>query len=360
MRKGSCFFVFIIGILLGIVIIKEEPKKFYTKHKETKFIKTHPLTQNAITINNCAEFETQVGEVFLGKSIKSALQTKFSKVSIDYRNNMYPEGKNDEIQIYLRGYFKFTPPFPDYNHLNIAYMIYPIYYTKYDKKILKNRDKIELDNLEYSNIAIDELQFYDVLAVASKSYTKKLQQAGFNAYYVPQFTDTDNFYYEFDETIKSEVLFVGTKRQYGSADMALEYGLPITIYGPNWGDIAKKDYIDNKELHKYYSSAKIVLNDHRGDMKMHGFINNRVYDVTATGTLLISDYMPEIEEIYGDTIPMYKTKEELRDLILYYLSNNEERIKKAKQAQQITLKHYTEKVIGEKFYNIITKEKQKK
>ena len=57
---------------------------------------------------------------------------------------------------------------------------------------------------------------------------------------------------------------------------------------------------------------------------------------------------------------MYKTKEELRDLILYYLSNNEERIKKAKQAQQITLKHYTEKVIGENFYNIITKEKQKK
>ena len=38
MRKTSCFFVFIIGILLGIVIIKEEPKKFYTKHKELYFV----------------------------------------------------------------------------------------------------------------------------------------------------------------------------------------------------------------------------------------------------------------------------------------------------------------------------------
>ena len=360
MKKSNYFLIFIVSLLIGFIVSKQEPKKFYVQHKETKFNQSIPIRQEAITINNCVETEKQIGEVFLGKALKNALQTKFDNVAISYRNNMYPADKNDEIQIYLRGYFKFTPPFPDYNHLNIAYIIYPLYYTKYNKKILKNRDKIVLSNLEYGNIAIDELQFYDVLAVASKSYTQKLQQAGFKAYYVPQFTDTNNFYYEFDESLKSDVLFVGSKRRYGSADMALEDGLPITIYGPGWGEVAKKDYIDNKELHKYYSSAKIVLNDHRGDMLANGFINNRVYDVTATGTLLISDYLPEIEEIYGDSIPMYKTKEELKDLIVYYLSHPEERIKKAKQAQQITLKNYTHKVIGEKFYNIITNEKLKK
>ena len=219
--------------------------------------------------------------------------------------------------------------------------------------MIKNRDKIILNNLKYGNIAIDELQFYDKLAVASKSYAEKLRKKGFKVYYVPQFTNTDVFYRNPQDDLKSEVLFVGTKRQYGSADIALKYNLPITVYGPGWGGLSTKEYIDNKELHKYYSSAKIVLNDHREDMKANGFINNRVFDVTATGSLLISDYMPEIEEIYKDSRPMYKTEEELVELINYYLTNEKERIEKAQKAKEITLKYFTQKNIGKLFNEII-------
>lgn len=356
MTKFKYVLLFAVSVYLGFLSVSKPQKGFYTLHKVPQFKEKAPLKKNAITINNCAEFETRIGEVFLGKALQNALKTKYKDVSIDYRLSMYPENKNDEIQIYLRGYFKFTPPFPDIKHTNIAYIIYPLHYTKYNSDMIKNRDKITLSSMNYGNIAVDELQFYDILAVASKSYTQKLRQKGFNAHYVPQFTDTDNFYYEYDESLKSEVLFVGTKRQYGVADIALKHNLPISIYGPGWGDdIAKEYYVDNTKLHIYYSSAKIVLNDHREDMKASGFINNRVFDVTATGTLLISDYMPEIEEIYGDSIPMYKTEEELVHLIKYYLENNEEREKKAKKAQEITLKNFTHKAIGERFHNILNK-----
>ncbi len=358
MKAGVLYlFVFLISIMFGGIIHNQFNAKFYNVEKNSKLNFLTPMKQNAITIKNCAEDEGNIGEVFLGKAIKSALEYKYKDVSIDYRSNMYPKNKDNEINIYLRGYFKFLPPFPDKKHINIAYLIYPLFYTQYNGDMIEKRDKIVLENLQYGNIAIDELQFYDALAVGSKSFTQKLKEKGFKAYYIPQFTDTNVFYQNPIESLRSEVLFVGTKRQYGAADIALKYNLPITVYGPMWGDIAKKDYIDNKELHKYYSSAKIVLNDHREDMRTWGFINNRVYDVTATGTMLISDYMPEIEEIYGDSIPMYKTEEELVSLIKYYLSNDKERQEKAKRAQKITLENFTQKNIGEAFYSIIEKER---
>ncbi|MBQ8750449.1 MAG: glycosyltransferase family 1 protein [Alphaproteobacteria bacterium] len=351
-------FIFLLSIATGILLYKHQISKFFiiSQNSELKF--SVPIQNNAVTINSCVEEETSIGEVFLGKALKSALEEKYKDVSIDYRLNMYPENKNDEIHIYLRGYFKFLPPFPDDKHINIAYIIYPLFYTQYDKSMIKNRDKITMDTLKYGNIAVDELQFYDALAVASKPYTEKLKRKGFKAYYVPQFTNTDIFYRNPKDELKSEVLFVGTKRQYGSADMALKHNIPITIYGPAWGGVSKKEYINNEELHKYYSSAKIVLNDHREDMRTNGFINNRVYDVTATGTLLISDYMPEIEEAYGDSIPMYKTEEELIELINYYLTHDKERQDKAQRAQEITLKNFTQKNIGKYFYDIIEKQRK--
>ncbi|MBR5154526.1 MAG: glycosyltransferase [Alphaproteobacteria bacterium] len=345
--------VFLLGIIGGVLYYKNSCPAFFSEQKNSNFKTISPIKYNAISIKSCVEKETTIGEVFLGHALQNALKTKYEDVSIDYRLNMYPENKNDEINIYMRGYFKFLPPFPDNKHINIAYIIYPLFYTNSDKNMIKNRDKITMNTLRYGNISVDELQFYDALAVGSKIYAEKLRQKGFKAYYVPQFTDTNNFYYEYDERLKSDVLFVGTKRQYGIADIALKHNLPITIYGPRWGDIAKEEYIDNKELHKYYSSAKIVLNDHRVDMKDHGFINNRVYDVTVTGAMLVSDYMPEIEEVYGNTIPMYKTEEELVEIINYYLSHEEERLEKAKKAQEITLKNFTHQAIGEKFFNII-------
>ena len=110
----------------------------------------------------------------------------------------------------------------------------------------------------------------------------------------------------------------------------------------------KASYIPNNILNKYYSSAKIVLNDHRPDMKQYGFVNNRIYDATASGALVISDYIEEIENIYGNSIPMYKTKDELKELLIYYLTHEEERKALAQKARNITLKEYTHTTIAQK------------
>ena len=117
----------------------------------------------------------------------------------------------------------------------------------------------------------------------------------------------------------------------------------------------KGEYIPNEQLNQYYSSAKIVLNDHRPDMKEFGFVNNRIYDATASGALVISDYIKEIDDIYQGSVPMYKTKEELNELIKYYLNNEEQRQQKAQKAREITLKYFTNNAVAKQILSHLKK-----
>ena len=79
-----------------------------------------------------------------------------------------------------------------------------------------------------------------------------------------------------------------------------------------------------------------------------GFVSNRIFDATACKAFVISDYMPEIEEIYGDSVPMYRNEREFKALIDYYLAHPEERREKAERAYQITMARFTaDKIIGQ-------------
>ena len=147
--------VFLLSIFLGVFLFKYQSPKLYQLSKEATLKFFMPIKSGTITINSCVEEEAEdIGEVFLGKALQNALKLKYEDVSIDYRLKMYPKYKNNEIHIYLRGYFKFLPPFPDAMHTNIAYIIYPLFYTHYDAKMIKNRDKIVIHLQQYYHILI--------------------------------------------------------------------------------------------------------------------------------------------------------------------------------------------------------------
>ncbi len=283
------------------------------------------------------------GEYYIGQSLKAYFKNSGRKVKIFSTNNYYRK-KNFEylgksINIYLLGWINF---YPNISGINIAYLLYP-----------------SVD--EMSKNDIDVYKKFDLVAVGSEEYVKKMSKLGINAVYIPQFTTIDIFFPEKSDTIKSEVLFVGSA-YYGVRKAVLyasRTGLDIDVYGKYWEkyfednpkikEYYKGSYIDNNELHKYYSSAKIVLNDHREDMENDDFVSNRIYDVTASGGFLISDYLPSIEKIYQDSIPMYKNEQELAQLVKYYLEHPEEREAKAKKAHEITMQHFTLNKVGEMF-----------
>lgn len=285
------------------------------------------------------------GDYALAQDLAQFLEDIPYYSSLTFYNSLYKYPA--ETNILLRG---FLPPAPqDLNaNFNILYLAYAQFAQSETQEFLPPLD-------DFLNSITQTSQSLDAVVVASNKISSELNARGVAAYYIPQFTNTTRFYPDFDPTLKSDVLFVGANNFYRTAVPALlKYGIPVDVYGPYWpSGVAKASYADNRILRKYYSSAKIVLNDTREGMKQFGFISNRIFDASACGTLVISDYMPEIEQIYGDAVPMYRSESELIDLVKYYLTHEDERQIKAQKAQEITLKNFTAQQAAEKFHSII-------
>lgn len=235
---------------------------------------------------------------------------------------------------------------------------------KVPEKIFKNQISILYMISHPDEIEMEDLNRYTCVACASKCYTKKLEQRKVRAFYVPQFTSQTRF----KSSLKSKdyhhkLLYVGSTRGIfrEGVKFSIERNLPISVYGRGWNTYLSKEriqgnFINNEDLSRYYDNADIVLNDHWADMKKNGFISNRVFDVTACNSFLISDYNSEIKRIYGDAIPMYKNIDDFEKLVRYYLENPQERKDKAKQAHKITLKHFTADKIAEEFIKLIKRQ----
>lgn len=208
---------------------------------------------------------------------------------------------------------------------------------------------------QYMEEIVKLSKHFATIAVSSQKMLKYLTEQGVNAVWIPQFTNIGKFYPDYDESKKSDILFVGNNHfERKIVNIAKKHNLPITIYGKWWPKgWATAEYVDNRILRKYYSSAKIVLSDQNAYMKDFGIIVNRIFDATACNTLVISEYVEAVKEAYGDCVPMYKTEEEFVDLVNYYLAHEDERRQKAQCAYEITLKNFISDKAAEKFDKLI-------
>ncbi len=107
---------------------------------------------------------------------------------------------------------------------------------------------------------------------------------------------------------------------------ALAAGIRPAIYGDGWNELVDSrliaaDHVPNHQLPIVYSSAGVVLNDHWRTMQAWGFVSNRLFDVVACGTPVVSDAMPEIEALFGDAVRQYRSAEELGSLVAEALAD---------------------------------------
>ncbi len=208
---------------------------------------------------------------------------------------------------------------------------------------------------EYMEEVVKLGKHFAAIAVSSQKMHKYLLSKRIAAVWIPQFTNIGKFYPDYDASKKSDILFVGNNHfERKITNLAKKYDMPVTIYGKWWPKgWATAEYVDNRILRQYYSSAKIVLSDQNAYMKDFGVIVNRIFDATACKTLVISEYVEAVAEVYGDCVPMYKTEKEFVDLVNYYLEHEDERRQKAECAYEITLKNFTSDIAAQKFNTII-------
>jgi hypothetical protein len=145
-----------------------------------------------------------------------------------------------------------------------------------------------------------------------------------------------------------EVLFVGNSRGVRReivADM-VPTTLGLAVYGrwaPELLDPAyhKGELIPNEDLHRYYSSAAIVLNDHWADMRAAGFLSNRLYDALASGACVVSDHVPGIEQEFDGAVVTYSDAGDLRLRLRDLLRDPGERRALAERGRAAVLDRHT-------------------
>ncbi|GEM_PF-4308412 len=89
-----------------------------------------------------------------------------------------------------------------------------------------------------------------------------------------------------------------------------------------------------------YSTTEININITHLQFK-DGF-NQRILDVLAGGNFLLTDYTPALEEYFkiGTDIVCYKNKDEIPEIIKYYLKNKKQRQNIAIRGKEIVHKHF--------------------
>ena len=263
------------------------------------------------------------GDYFFALALKKSFEKHGFNVIIQEREDWYDSNVKPDINIVLRGLIEYKP----------------------------NRDEINVMwNISHPDLVTDEeYESYDICFISSEKYANELNDK-LNTPIKPllQCTDPDVFYFSKQDDIAEDVLFVGiTRGVYREIikDM-MKTDFDVSIYGTGWEQYVNEKYIKgqfipNEKVHEYYSSCKILLNDHWEDMRDLDFPSNRLFDALACGTFVISDKIPSAETLFEGNVITYENAEDLNEKIKYYLSHDEERRMIAEKGKEIVLKNHT-------------------
>jgi hypothetical protein len=108
-----------------------------------------------------------------------------------------------------------------------------------------------------------------------------------------------------------------------------------------------------EECAEIYRKSRIVFNTAAVDD-----INMRCFEVTATGSFLLTEYVPTLHECFEDGVHLvtYKDMDEAIEKAHYYLKHEDEREKIAKAGMEHTLANHTYKHRAEKILKAVNQE----
>jgi O-antigen biosynthesis protein len=195
----------------------------------------------------------------------------------------------------------------------------------------------------------EECDGYDLIAVASPLFAERLgERTRTPVMVLEQATDPWVMRPEPREELAHELVYVANSRNILRPIVRdlLPTERDLAIWGSKWEGLIDTshvvgEYVPNSELRHVYSSASIVLNDHWEDMREEGYISNRLYDALACGALVLSDDVPGLTERFGEAVAVYRSRQELHELIEHLLSNPDERRRRAELGRATVLDGHT-------------------
>ncbi len=199
-------------------------------------------------------------------------------------------------------------------------------------------------------ISVGECDAADLILVASKRFAGALALRTTTPVEVLlQATDPERFHPDrADPALAHPITVVAKTRDVLRPVVAdaVAAGLEPAIYGSGWdvfglGHFVVADHLPNADLPAAYASAGVVLNDHWSDMASWGFLSNRLFDVLACGTPVISDAVPEITDVFGDTVQTYDGPQDLKRLVEAALTDPGGARERANRGRDLVLAAHT-------------------
>ena len=127
-------------------------------------------------------------------------------------------------------------------------------------------------------------------------------------------------------------LFVGNRRKEAPREVvsgATAAGHTVEVWGRGWTNHLPPEqlagqHIDNGQLADFYRKAAVVLNDHTSAMRADGFVSNRVFDVAACATPLVTEEMEGIPSEFRPHLFLYRSLPEVGEAVERALASSPE------------------------------------
>ena len=183
----------------------------------------------------------------------------------------------------------------------------------------------------------------DVVFTNERTSVQGLRAVNPNVYYLPHAYDPRKHRptAETDDDVPAhDVVFVGTGFQerldiLGAVDWA---GIDLGLYGTyelmgsrsKLRQFVRGKVVSNEFAAALYRRAKIGLNLYRQSVHYHRdsprittaeSVNPRALELAACGVFTISDYRPEVEEVFGGLVPTFTTPQQLQKLLSFWLAD---------------------------------------
>lgn len=253
------------------------------------------------------------GDYFFASSLQKAFEAEGHQARIVARDGWNSDLRDGEADLFLRGFGGFEP--------------------------IAGRPSLMWIISHPGNIQPDEMKLYDHVFCASSVHRRPIARAigRFKISTLLQATDPA-IMRPYDDPVAHDLLFVGINRRGGRPSLrhAHDAGMDIALYGAGWAEHKEfarhhiADLIPNEELGRYYAGAGVVLNDHWRDMRLSGYISNRVFDVLACGRPLVSDTIKGLPEAFEPWVYTWSNADEFRDAVTMALAETPE-----KQAERL-------------------------
>lgn len=197
---------------------------------------------------------------------------------------------------------------------------------------------------------LEDARIYDVYFCSHRhGYDPVSDTIRYLPVYGMDFSQYRNFHIDSRRSYEHDIVLVGGYNPRRGEFVERLADLPIEIYG-KWGkQTRRKPELKRRirapgawgeALLRVYNRSKIVLNITNWDPARYVALNQRVFDVPATGAFLLTDYSPELAEHYriGEEIVCYSEVGELRDKARYFLQHDTEREAIARRGYERALK----------------------